>query len=322
MEGAFAEPDVIKITGGIGFDDFPKFARIASTTSNAILLLDSPGGKVGPSFDIAMLARERGFSTYVEAGAKCYSGCANIWLSGYRKFVERGGELGFHPSTTVENGEQVPGSRVTSALMGWYYAQLGLPRELVIQIFELDAMTITVYDPEIIRQLGVDATVLGRGSLKDTRIELEQALSAGSRMNALTQIARRDSTYRMDATLRILHPSALLRMEDAEHLQSIVLTPNDDQPSVAEYLPEDDSLLIIIRNPLERPLERLSMQMRKGGECAKAAAGEMVALMELSRPIPASATAAVRIEKSEQDLLVKSFGGGTLSCLTLSALMP
>ena len=73
-EGVFAEPDVIRITGLIGFEDFPRFARLASTTSNAIVVLDSPGGKVGPTFDIAMLARARGFSTYVEAGAKCHSG--------------------------------------------------------------------------------------------------------------------------------------------------------------------------------------------------------------------------------------------------------
>jgi hypothetical protein len=77
-EGLLFEPDVIRITGLIDLQDYPVFAQVASTSRKAILVLDSLGGKVGPTFDIAMLARSRGFSTYVESGAKCYSGCANI----------------------------------------------------------------------------------------------------------------------------------------------------------------------------------------------------------------------------------------------------
>ncbi len=321
-EGVFAEPDVIRITGLIGFEDFPRFARLASTTSNAIVVLDSPGGKVGPTFDIAMLARARGFSTYVEAGAKCHSGCANIWLAGYRKFVERGGELGFHPSSSAIEGERVPGGQTTSALMGWYYAQLGLPKELVLQIFELDALTITVLEAEIIEQLGVDATVVEPGNLGAVRMELEQAMSAGNRLNLLTQIVTREFTLRADADVEIKTAQAFSALKDTAGLRETALVSPDGKPHVARFLFQDSSLMMIIHNPLDGPLGRIAMKLPVGGECKNEENTEDIAIIDVAADISANATAALKFSEEDMYLLAGKFGADGLKCLTFNALTP
>ena len=321
-EGVFFEPDLIKITGLIEFEDFPAFARIASTTSNTVVVLDSPGGKVGPTFDIAMLAKARGFSTYVESGATCHSGCANIWLSGYRKFVERGGKLGFHPSSSVQDGERVPGSNLTSALMGWYYAQLGMPRELVIQIFELDPLTITEYDPEVIRDLGIDMTIRDPGSLQAARAELGQALSSGTRMNVLTQILLRESTRRSDATVEMKSTKDLAMMMASGGFQKLALDPLDNGTAVSQFLSQDTSTILFIYNPLKIPLNMVSIETSDNAECPPKDKSADEAILKMSEAVPPRSTAAIVLDQSKRDLLFDSFGEYADSCLKLSALVP
>lgn len=321
-EGVFFEPDLIKITGWIDFEDFPAFARIASTTSNAIVVLDSPGGKVGPTFDIGMLARARGFSTYVESDATCHSGCANIWLSGYRKFVERGGKLGFHPSSLVKDGKRVPGSNLTSALIGWYYAQLGMPRELVIQIFELDPLTITEYDPEIIRDLGIDMTIRDSGTLQAARTELGQALSSGTRMSVLTQILLRESTLRPDATVEMKSIKDVAIMKASSGVRTLALEPLDNGTAVSQFLSQEASTLLFIYNPLIMPVNTVSIETSDNVECLPKDKSGDVVILKMSESVPPRSTAAIVLDQSKRDLLFDGFGEYAASCLKLSALVP
>lgn len=321
-EGVFFEPDIIKITGLIGFEDFPAFARVASTTSNAIIVLDSPGGKVGPTFDIAMLARARGFSTYIEAGAKCHSGCANIWLAGYRKFIERGGEIGLHPSSSVENGQKVAGSNITSALMGWYYAQLGMPREVVMQIFELDPLTITVYDPDIIQDLGIDATVREAKSLQTVRKELTSALASGTRANTLNQILLRGSTLHTEGRVEMKSTRNLSVMIASKALRSFDLGSGDDDILPAHFLFQEPSTTILVHNSLNMPLSVLAIDLSNDSDCQDNDNSDEVAIVELSDPVPAGTTAAAVLPKAGRDLLLDKFGDHSPSCLKLTALRP
>ncbi len=320
-EGVFFEPDVIRISGLIGFDDFPAFARIAATTSNAILVLDSPGGKVGPTFDIAMLARARGFSTYVEAGAICHSGCANIWLAGYRKFYERGGEIALHPSSSIENGKRVPGDNGTSALMGWYYAQLGMPKELVFKIFEMDPLTITAFPADEIQELGIDATPRQPGSLEAVRNELAQALATSSRMHILTQISLREATVQATATLVVKAPEDLAIMRRSSGFREITPSSSDAKKEVSAYQFDGDSTKLFIRNSLDTPFETVGIHLRQMSECALPEAFEGAAVLNLSRPVSPGLIAAVVLDQSDRDLLLEKFGDHDLSCLGLFALV-
>ncbi len=320
-EGVFFEPDVIRITGLIGFDDFPAFARIAATTSNAILVLDSPGGKVGPTFDIAMLARARGFATYVEAGAICHSGCANIWLAGYRKFYERGGEIALHPSSSVENGKRVPGDNGTSALMGWYYAQLGMPRELVFKIFEMDPLTITAFPADEIQELGIDATPRQPGSLEVVRNELAQSLAKSSRMHILTQIALREATIKAEATIEIKAREDLAMVMQSSGFHEITPPSSDAKREVSAYQFEGDSTKLFIRNSLDTPFERFGIYVLQTSECVFSEAFEGAAIIDLSTPVSPGLVAAVTLGQPDRDLLLAKFGEHDLSCLGLFALV-
>lgn len=320
--GTLFEPDVIRISGLIEFDDFPAFARVASTTSNAIVVLDSYGGKVGPSFDIAMLSRARGFSTYVEAGAICHSGCTSIWLSGYRKFVERGSELGFHPSSYVKDGERVPGSMVTSALMGWYYGQLGLPRELVIQIFEMDALSITVFDPEIIEYLGIDATVLEQESLGSIRSELAGTLSDGSKMHILTKTALLETTLKADAVVEIISLEKLPSSQDGKAVHKLIAENLNESSLSVEYMMTGQTGQLVMHNSLEQPLERFLFGLSKSDECERENKVSKVAIVKASRPVPPHAKAVLTFSQSDEDLLLKEFGEIEPSCLLLNVLLP
>jgi hypothetical protein len=87
--GSQYEPDIISLKGHIAFSDYSKFVEVALDSVNAVVALDSLGGELGTGFDIALYVKQRGFVTYVEADAKCWSSCANIWLAGRQGFWRR-----------------------------------------------------------------------------------------------------------------------------------------------------------------------------------------------------------------------------------------
>jgi hypothetical protein len=88
----------ISIIGEITSEDGTKFAQVIGTNhiTNAVVLLDSPGGLVEPGLEIARMIKDKRFGTYVQSGDKCYSMCSIIWLSGSTRFVGRASVVGFH----------------------------------------------------------------------------------------------------------------------------------------------------------------------------------------------------------------------------------
>lgn len=69
-------------------DNYGRFART--------VYLDSPGGDVVEAVKIANLLDKSYAATHVAAGARCYSACFILWMSGVTRHVSSGATLGVH----------------------------------------------------------------------------------------------------------------------------------------------------------------------------------------------------------------------------------
>lgn len=123
--------DVISISGEIEASDVAHFQRLAISSSNALVLLESPGGALTPALEIGQIIRLKGFSTYVPAGVTCTSSCALIWVAGQKRLLATNGRVGFHASYVIENGEQRE-TGVGNALVGRYLTLLNLPEKAIL----------------------------------------------------------------------------------------------------------------------------------------------------------------------------------------------
>ena len=121
----------IYVTGEIQLGDDAVFRRIADRFPDAVVFLESPGGTVIPALEIGRLVRERGYRTAVLAGGTCASSCALIWLAGTPRYLESGGQVGFHASSTEEDGRLVE-SGLSNAFVGYYLSKLELSERAVV----------------------------------------------------------------------------------------------------------------------------------------------------------------------------------------------
>jgi hypothetical protein len=122
----------IYITGEIELSDFAVFRDIAERFPDAVVFLESPGGTVIPALEIGQLVRERGYRTVVLAGSTCTSSCALIWLAGAPRYLESGGQIGFHASSAQEQDGRLVESGVSNAFVGYYLSKLELSERAVV----------------------------------------------------------------------------------------------------------------------------------------------------------------------------------------------
>lgn len=90
--------------------------REAGTYGSIVVCLDSPGGNIAEALALAAVFREEAFGTKLEAGTRCESACALLFMAGSFYAHESGlykwrvmhptAQLGFHaPSLQVQNGQ-------------------------------------------------------------------------------------------------------------------------------------------------------------------------------------------------------------------------
>lgn len=128
---AEGSPDVIIVTGTIEPNDEVEFNRIAATTTQAIVLLNSEGGAVLPALEIGRSIRLKGFATAVASDTLCASACALTWLAGTPRLAGQSANIGFHASYIVKNGTPSE-TGVGNALIGAYLNQLGLSQNAIV----------------------------------------------------------------------------------------------------------------------------------------------------------------------------------------------
>jgi hypothetical protein len=122
---------LIFIQGEIEAGDERKFRKLALEHSDAIVVLDSPGGAVGPALEIGRAINVSSFPTVVFGDSYCTSACALIWLAGSVRGLSRDAKLGFHASYRDESGVALE-SGAANALVGQYLTQLGLPAKAIL----------------------------------------------------------------------------------------------------------------------------------------------------------------------------------------------
>ena len=121
----------ILIDGEIIAGDDEKFRKLAAEFSDAIVVLNSEGGAISPAMDIGRTIKLRGYKTVVLDGSSCASACALIWISGSRRIIDDGGEVGFHASYLDTDGTKIE-TGVGNALVGHYLSQLGFGEKTVV----------------------------------------------------------------------------------------------------------------------------------------------------------------------------------------------
>jgi hypothetical protein len=72
---------IIVISGELQPGDEQKFAQIAVQYHDAVVKLDSPGGRVLVGIDIGRAIRLKGFSTLADEDAICASACGYAYLA-------------------------------------------------------------------------------------------------------------------------------------------------------------------------------------------------------------------------------------------------
>jgi hypothetical protein len=129
--------DLITIKGEIKENDDVVFATLTRSiaVSQAVVVLDSPGGQIYPALEIAKIILIKNFGTYVE-DASCASACALIWLAGPRPTISKNGRVGFHGAYVAASQTSNETSRVGNALIGAYLARLELSKETIAYITE------------------------------------------------------------------------------------------------------------------------------------------------------------------------------------------
>jgi hypothetical protein len=116
--------NVISVDGELQAGDGERFADVAISVTNAVIVLNSPGGDLVAGIEIGKAIRLKGFRTAVPQGFSCASACALAWLGGSPRFMGQGSTIGFHAAYANKNGAV---SSVGNAMVGAYLNQLGLP---------------------------------------------------------------------------------------------------------------------------------------------------------------------------------------------------
>lgn len=101
----------IDLAGEIAPGDEQTFAAVAKTMTDpaqTVVLLNSRGGDVVTALRIAMIVRDRGFTTRLIAKHLCASACPIIWFSGRHAEIQIRSRLIFHVPYDARTGEASP----------------------------------------------------------------------------------------------------------------------------------------------------------------------------------------------------------------------
>lgn len=149
-----SEIDFIAIEGEIEQSDVSRFQDIAIKSSNAVVILNSPGGYLSPALEIGKIIQVKGFRTYVPAGVICTSSCALIWVAGSPRILSTTSRIGFHASYQDDNGAPKE-TGLGNAIVGRYLTLLNLPEKAVVFATRASPETIQWLDTSKSAEAGI-----------------------------------------------------------------------------------------------------------------------------------------------------------------------
>lgn len=144
---------VISIDGMITSGDFSKFEAIRHT-GRGVVVLTSPGGAALDALAIGEVIHQRGYATYVHAGAHCESACALMWLAGTAPTMSAKALIGFH-AAHVNGAPSTQGN----ALVGAYLHALNVPVPAIIAFTEAAPLSMRYFSASELASLGVRVQV-------------------------------------------------------------------------------------------------------------------------------------------------------------------
>jgi hypothetical protein len=137
--GSYPNCYVMTISGRIEEGDDAKFAQFLKQNSvnSAVIELNGPGGNLAAGLAIGRKIHESRYATIVTNDTMCGSVCASIWLAGSPRQYQGKSRIGFHSAFTVDKKGKVIGtSGVGNAVVGAYYAHLGLSDAAIVYLTE------------------------------------------------------------------------------------------------------------------------------------------------------------------------------------------
>jgi hypothetical protein len=119
---------LIFIRGEIVRGDAVEFERKIKGLSRGLVVLSSPGGLIDEAMSIGAAIKVQGLATMV--ADECASACGLVWLSGERRYFNKGARIGFHAAYVMSNGKAVE-TGMGNAEIGSFLTHLGLSREAI-----------------------------------------------------------------------------------------------------------------------------------------------------------------------------------------------
>jgi len=164
IQGNIEKGDYARIVEFVRHPD--NFGRFAHS-----VFLDSPGGDLGETVRIAHLLERSYAATYVEPGARCYSACFILWMSGVSRNVAQGATLGVHRIHVKVNGEAIdPGSERFASIarhVEYYMAGLGTPRTILDKMNATASASLFVISQRWLAEQRLLAALSYRGGFVD-----------------------------------------------------------------------------------------------------------------------------------------------------------
>lgn len=126
-----ADGNMIIMSGAIVPGDHQRFVH-ASAVADApyMVMLSGPGGALGESLEIGRFIRANRMKTV--AIGQCASGCAFVWMGGYRRGIDAKGLVIFHVAT--DRTGRVFG--MANAVLGKYMGEMGASDSFIISALE------------------------------------------------------------------------------------------------------------------------------------------------------------------------------------------
>lgn len=140
-----ADGRALHYVGGIGFGAAEDASRaLDAAPAVQLVILDSPGGRLGPARELRDLIRARGLATYSAEG--CLSACTIAFVGGRERFLGPAARLGFHLPEFPGLSDQDLAAEVERDKRD--LARLGVPAGFIARIYATphDAMWFPTLD--------------------------------------------------------------------------------------------------------------------------------------------------------------------------------
>lgn len=139
--------------------DLDRFLAASANTSSAVVRFDSLGGHLQTGLLIGLVIRQRGYTTAVGAGSRCFSSCALAWLAGRTRLKDVSSKVGFHAASDAHRAYSQEGTE----LMRAYARNLGLSWEAAKFLTEAPPDKMRLLTASAARAMGVNVISIGDG---------------------------------------------------------------------------------------------------------------------------------------------------------------